>query len=348
MLALAFGIGTAAEDKAMAQQQTPTPRLPVEGKFPSLGGATGWLNSKPLTPAELVGKVVLVDFWTYSCINWLRTEPYVRAWAGKYGNHGLVTIGVHTPEFGFEKNVDNIRWAAKNFDVGYPIAIDSDYKVWRAFENRYWPAIYLIDAEGRIRYRQFGEGDYERTETAIQNLLAEAGTSGFDHAPVAAEGKGVELAADWENVRSPETYAGSGRGENFASPGGVVAGGLGEYQIPERLGLNQWAVSGTWSIGAEAAAVKSANGRLAFRFHARDLNLVMGPARPGASIRFRVSIDDEAPAAERGLDVDRDGGGAVTEQRLYQLVRQKRMIDDRTFAIEFVDPGAELFVFTFG
>jgi thiol-disulfide isomerase/thioredoxin len=349
-LAVAIGAGIIfAENKAMTEQPTSAgARLPVEGQFPSLAGATGWLNSKPLTTADLGGKVVLVDFWTYSCVNWLRTEPYVRAWADKYMEHGLVIIGVHTPEFGFEKNVDNIRWAAKNYDVRYPIAIDSDYAVWRAFDNHYWPAIYLIDAEGRIRYRQFGEGDYDRTERAIQELLVEAGMSGFDRAPVSADGKGVEAAADWDSVRSPETYAGSARGENFSSPGGIIPGGSGDYEIPERLRLNQWAVSGSWNIGSEAAIVKASNGRLAFRFHARDLNLVMGSAPPGSTVRFRVRIDGQPPGADGGLDVAREGSGSIAQQRLYQMIRQKHPIVDRTFEIEFLDPGAELFVFTFG
>lgn len=351
-LALAVAIGAGiilAENKGMSNQMTSTgSRLPVEGQLPSLGGATGWLNSKPLVAADLRGKVILVDFWTYSCINWLRTEPYVRAWADKYRDHGLVVIGVHTPEFGFEKNVENIRWAAKNYRVDYPIAIDSDYAVWRAFDNHYWPALYFVDSEGRIRHHQFGEGDYERSEAVIQELLAEAGRSGFERQTVAAEAVGVEAAADQETLGSPETYVGSARGENFASPGGAFPGGPGHYDIPERLRLNQWALAGSWNIGSEAAVVKAPHGRLAFRFHARDLNLVMGPAVPGASVRFRVRIDGQAPATDSGLDLDGGGNGSVAEQRLYQLIRQKQPIVDRTFEIEFLDSGAELFVFTFG
>ena len=350
--ALAFAMGAGiilVESKAMTAQIAGTAtRLPVEGQFPSLDGATGWLNSNPLTAADLRGKVVLVDFWTYSCVNWLRTEPYIRAWADKYKDQEFVVIGVHTPEFGFEKNVDNVRWAAKNYDVRYAIAIDSDYGVWHAFDNQSWPAIYLIDAEGRIRYRQFGEGDYDRTEAAIQDLLGEAGMSGFDRSRVAVEGKGVEAAADRDTVQSPETYAGSARGQNFASPGGVAPGGPGNYTLPVRLRLNEWAVSGSWNIGREAAVVKAPSGRLAFRFHARDVNLVMGPALPGGAVRFRVRIDGQVPDADGGLDIDKDGSGAIAEQRLYQLIRQKRPIVDRTFEIEFLDPGAELFVFTFG
>ena len=320
----------------------------TEGDLPSLDGATGWINTEALKLTDLRGKVVLVQFWTFSCINWLRTEPYVRAWAEKYKDAGLVVVGVHTPEFSFEKDTDNIKWAAKTYRVDYPIAVDSNYSVWRAFNNSYWPALYFIDAEGRIRHHQFGEGNYERSEAIIQELLVEAGKSGFDRQSVDVADTGIEAAANWESLQSQETYIGSARGENFASPGGVVPGGPGDYTIPERLRLNQWAMSGSWNVGSEGAIVKASGGRIAFRFHARDVNLVMGPALPRGVVRFRVRIDGQAPAGDAGVDVDKDGRGTVVEQRLYQLIRQKRPIVDKLIEIEFVDSGAELFVFTFG
>jgi thiol-disulfide isomerase/thioredoxin len=338
------------EEETMTQPMLlETSTLPVEGRLPSLTGATGWLNSKPLTPAELRGKVVLVEFWTYSCINWLRVQPYVRAWSEKYRDHGLVVIGVHTPEFGFEKNLDNIRWATRHLRVDYPIAIDSDYAVWRAFDNHYWPAFYFVDAEGRIRHHQFGEGNYEESEAVIQQLLSEAGRNGFDAAPVQVEGLGVETAADWDNLGSPETYLGYGRTDNFLSPGGVSADAPALYTIPERLlPRNYWAFAGNWTIRLESATLNGADGRIAFRFHARDVNLVMGPAAPDAPVKFRVRIDGNSPGADAGVDVDADGNGVVAEQRLYQLVRQGQPIVDRTVEIEFLDPGVQLFVFTFG
>ena len=322
--------------------------LTSEGKFPSLDGATGWLNSKPLDSAELRGKVVLVDFWTYSCINWLRTEPYIRAWAEKYKNQGLVVIGVHSPEFAFEKNVDNVRRYAMEMKVDYPIAIDSDYGIWRAFSNNYWPALYLIDAEGRIRHHQYGEGGYERTEAMIQQLLVEAGKSGFDRDPIGIEGTGVEAAADTDTLGTSETYVGYARTVNFASDGGVVEDAPSLYAVPEDLRLNHWALSGRWSIGREATTLIEANGRIAFRFRARDVHLVMGPAARGSTVRYKVRIDGEAPGKNAGLDVAEDGTGTAKEQRLYQLVRQQQPIADRTFEIEFLDPGVEAFSFTFG
>jgi thiol-disulfide isomerase/thioredoxin len=323
-------------------------RLPVEGQMPSLGGATAWLNSQPLTPASLRGKVVLVDFWTYTCINWRRTLPYLRAWAEKYKNDGLVVIGAHTPEFSFEHNVDNVRWAMKDMRIDYPIAIDNDYAIWRSFNNEYWPALYFVDARGHVRHHQFGEGDYERSELIIQQLLAEAGISGIGHQLASVEVRGLEVAADWGNLRSPETYVGYEHTENFASPGGAVLNKPRTYAYPKRLALNHWALLGDWSVGKEAVVPNAAGGRIAYHFHARDLNLVMGPSARGASVPLRVLIDGQPPGVVHGSDVDDQGNGTVTEQRLYQLVRQQEPIADRQFEIEFLDSGVEVFDFTFG
>jgi thiol-disulfide isomerase/thioredoxin len=323
-------------------------RLPTEGQLPSLGGATGWLNSPPLTAAGLRGSVVLIDFWTYTCINWLRTLPYVRAWAGKYRDQGLVVIGVHTPEFTFEGNVDNVRRAAADMQVGYPIAIDSDYAVWRAFRNQYWPALYFADSHGNIRHHQFGEGDYETSERIIQQLLAETGSGGTDDELVSVDARGAEAAADWASLESPENYVGYERTENFASPGGLLPGERYVYAVPVRLPLNHWALSGDWTAGRQATTLNEAGGQIANRFHARDLHLVMGPATPGTSVRFRVLIDGQPPGAAHGADVDDQGHGTVTEQRLHQLVRQRGPVTDRTFEIDFLDPGVEAYVFTFG
>ena len=275
-----------------------------------LHGATGWLNSAPLTAADLRGKVVLIDFWTYTCINWLRSLPYVRAWAEKYKNEGLVVIGVHTPEFAFERNIDNVRRAAKEMKVDYPIAIDNDYAIWRAFNNQYWPALYFIDAQGRIRHHKFGEGEYEQSEKAIQGLLTEAGIRGVGRELVAVDARGAEAAADWGNLKSPENYVGYERTENFASPGGAILDKLVSTCAPASLGLNQWALAGDWTVGKQAARLNEANGRIAYRFHARDLHLVMGPAARGTSVRFRVLIDGQPPGAAHGIDVDerRRGG----------------------------------------
>jgi thiol-disulfide isomerase/thioredoxin len=323
-------------------------QLPVEGELPSLGSATGWLNSPPLTAADLRGKVVLIDFWTYTCINWLRSLPYVRAWADKYKDQGLVVIGVHTPEFEFEKNVDNVRRAVKDMRVDYPVAIDSDYAVWRAFRNHSWPALYFIDAQGRIRHHHFGEGEYERSERIIQQLLSEARTGGSGRELVAPDARGAEAAADWASLKSPENYVGYERTQNFASPGGAASDKGRVYAVPARLRLNHWALSGDWTMKRQATVLNKANGRIAYRFHARDLHLVMGPAAPGTSVRFRVLIDGQPPGAAHGIDVDDNGNGTVTEQRLYQLIRQAKPIADRQFEIEFLDSGVEAFAFTFG
>jgi thiol-disulfide isomerase/thioredoxin len=322
--------------------------LPVEGTMPSLAGATTWLNSPPLTTDGLRGKVVLVDFWTYTCINWLRTQPYLRAWSEKYKEQGLVVVGVHSPEFEFEKDIDNVRAAAKSLRVDYPIAVDSDHAVWRAFRNQYWPALYLIDAQGRIRHHQFGEGGYEDSERAIQQLLKEAGAWDVGQGLVTVEGRDAEAAPDWDNLKSPENYVGLDRTQNFASPGKALLGKARGYALPDRLRLNHWALAGDWTITKQASTLNKAGGKIAYRFHARDLHLVMGPAARGASVRFRVLIDGKPPLAAHGTDVDAQGHGTVTGQRLYQLIRQPKPIADRSFEIEFLDPGVEAFAFTFG
>ncbi len=322
--------------------------LPVEGELPSLGGASGWLNSQPLTKDGLRGKVVLVDFWTYTCINWLRSLPYVRGWAGKYKEQGLVVIGVHTPEFRFEKDVDNVRRAVEDMKIDFPIAIDNDYAIWRAFDNHYWPALYVIDAQGRIRHHQFGEGGYERSERIIQQLLGETGITGIGDQLAAVDARGVEAEADWADLKSPENYLGHERTENFVSPGGAVVDKRRVYAAPARVKLNDWALSGDWTVKKDAVVLNKANGRIAYRFHARDLHLVMGAAVRGASVRFRVLIDGQPPGAAHGTDVDEQGNGTVAEQRLYQLIRQSTPIADRQFEIEFLDPGVEAFAFTFG
>jgi thiol-disulfide isomerase/thioredoxin len=334
--------------RAPAGLHVASARLPDEGELPSLDGATGWLNSPPLTPAGLRGKVVLVDFWTYTCINWLRQLPYLRAWADKYSSHGLVVIGVHTPEFSFEQAADNVRRAVEEMRIDYPVALDNDYSVWRAFDNHYWPALYFADAQGRIRHHHFGEGEYEQSEMVIQQLLTEAGYADAGDGPVSVEAGGLEAPADWGTLRSAENYAGYARTENFASAGGAVRDKSHLYTIPARLLLNQWALSGDWTMGEEAIALNAPDGRIACRFHARDLNLVMGPAAPGSPVRFRVLLDGQPPGEARGTDVDSDGSAVLTQQRVYQLIRQPGPINDRTFEISFLDRGAHAYSFTFG
>jgi len=321
--------------------------LPIEGPMPSLDGAVAWLNSPPLTREALRGKVVVVDFWTYSCVNCLRTLPYVRAWYDKYKDQGLVVIGVHAPEFAFEKNIDNVRRSVKDLGIDYPVAIDNDYAIWRAFDNRYWPAHYFVDAEGRIRYHHFGEGDYAQSEAVIQKLLAEAGAKvagGF----VQPDTGGVAMAAADVASQSPETYLGYSRAEHFASPGGAERDRAHDYAIPPALTTDQWALSGTWNVGDEKATLAKPGGRIAFRFHARDVNLVLGPGADGKPVRYRVTIDGKPIGDDRGMDVDANGEGTVTSQRLYQLVRVKGDVSDRTFEIEFLDAGVQAFAFTFG
>jgi thiol-disulfide isomerase/thioredoxin len=324
--------------------------LPVEGELPAFGGATGWLNSPPLTPDGLRGKVVLVNFWTYTCINWLRQLPYVRAWAAKYSDQGLVVIGVHTPEFGFEHDPDNVRRAVQDMQVGYPVAIDNDYGVWIAFDNNYWPALYFADAQGQIRHHSFGEGQYEVSEMIIKQLLAEAGSGdlGQGLVSVVVDASGVEAAADWATLGSPENYTGYARTENFASPGGVLPGQPHLYTAPALLRLNEWALSGDWTVAEQPATLNTAGGQITYRFRARDLHLVMGPVAPGTSVPFRVLLDGQPPGAAHGLDLDGQGHGTVTEQRLYQLIRQPEPVTERTFEITFLDPGVAAYAFTFG
>ncbi len=322
--------------------------LRSEGRLPPFSGATGWLNSSPLTPDELRGKVVLVDFWTYTCINWLRTLGYVRAWSEKYGDHGLVVVGVHTPEFPFERDVDNVRAAAKDMRVEYPIALDSEYAVWEAFSNRYWPAVYIADADGRIRHHHFGEGGYEECERVVQQLLQDAGREAIPDDLVSVADDGFEAQADWANLESPETYLGYGQAQHFASPGGAEHDEARAYAPPDQLRLNQWAVSGDWTIGRGACVLDGADGRIAFRFHARDVNLVMGPPARGTSVPFVVLVDGEPPGATHGLDVDEQGHGTLSEQRLHQLIRERGSIRDRTFEITFLAPSVEAYCFTFG
>jgi thiol-disulfide isomerase/thioredoxin len=295
-------------------------RVPVFGRLhmPSLGGATAWLNSEPLGPAELRGHVVLVDFWTLTCINWLRTEPYIRAWSRAYRDDGLVVIGVHTPEFSFEHDVDRVRQATKERDIDYPVAVDDDYEVWSAFDNHYWPALYFVDAEGIIRDEHFGEGRYEQSERVIQRLL------GVERELVSVEGVGVEAEADWEHLRTPETYLGSGRSEGL-----------------------RWSLAGEWTIGRERVVLDQAGGSISYRFHARDAHLVLAHGAP-APIPFRVRLDGEPPGPSHGVDVDEDGTGLLRDGRLYQLVRERGAVRERTLEITFLAPGAEAYVFTFG
>ena len=323
-------------------------QLPVEGELPAFDGATGWLNSPPLTPAGLRGKVVLVDFCTYTCINWIRTLPYVRAWAEKYSSQGLVVIGVHTPEFPFERHVDNIRWALREMRIDYPVAIDNDYAVWSAFDNHYWPALYFADAQGKLRHHYFGEGAYGQSEMIIQQLLAEAGSAVARGDLVSVDAGGVAAAADWDSLGSPETYLSYERAESLASPGGPVPGRAHGYTAPARLLLNQWALAGDWTMADQAATLNAAGGRITCRFHARDLNLVMGPPDPAAAVPFRVLLDGQPPGTAHGIDVDDQGNGTARQQRLYQLIRQYGRITDRTFEIVFPDPGVQAYVFTFG
>jgi cytochrome c biogenesis protein CcdA/thiol-disulfide isomerase/thioredoxin len=321
--------------------------LPVEGVAPSLDGAVEWLNSKPLTTEELTGKVVVVDFWTYSCINCLRAIPYVRAWAEKYRDHGLVVIGVHAPEFAFERNVDNIKKAITTLGIGYPVAVDNEYKIWRAFDNEYWPAHYFIDAKGQIRHHHFGEGDYDESEQVIQQLLTEAGDKSVPTGMVAVNASGAEAASAKSDVKSPETYVGYDRADHFVSPGGVVQDASHVYAAgtPE---LNDWSLAGDWTIGNERAQSNAKDSAIVYRFHARDLHLVLGPSPDGKPVRFVVTIDGKSPGAAHGVDVDPEGNGIVTAQRLYQLVRDPDAVADHTFEIRFLDPGAQAYAFTFG
>jgi len=319
-----------------------TPDISLGTRFPSLAGATGWLNSQPLTPAELTGKVVLVDFWTFTCINWLRTAPYVRAWSRAYRDDGLVVIGVHTPEFSFEHEIDRVRPATEERGIDYPVALDNDYAVWNAFENHYWPALYFLDADGIIRDRHFGEGRYEQSERVIQRLL------GVEREPVPVEGLGVEAEADWDHLGTPESYLGYVRAEHFASPDGAAFDERRAYELPALLPLNHWALAGEWTIGREKVVLEQAGGSIAFRFHARDAHLVLSAGTGREPIPFRVLLDGEAPGASHGVDVDEQGNGLLGDGRLYQLVRQHDAVRERTIQITLHEPGAEGYVFTFG
>jgi thiol-disulfide isomerase/thioredoxin len=325
-----------------------TLQLPVEGVLPPLDGATDWLNSEPVTESRLLGRAVLVEFWTFTCINWIRTLPYVRAWSEKYRADGLVVIGVHTPEFAVERDINAIRRAVRAMRIDFPIAVDSNYAIWQAFGNEYWPALYFIDRDGQIRHHRFGEGEYEYSEIVIQRLLAAAGASDVNRELVSVDPQGIEAQADWDNLRSPETYVGSNRAENFVSLGGAAADQRRVFERPARLRLNEWALSGDWTVGGQAAALNVAGGRIVHRFHARDLHLVTGPGPAAEPVPFRVLLDGEPPGEAHGGDVDDRGEGTVTETRLHQLIRQRGPIVDRTFEITFLDPGAHAYVFTFG
>jgi thiol-disulfide isomerase/thioredoxin len=331
---------------AIAMPLQPTPAGSDDISMPA-AAATEWLNSPPQTATVLRGKVVVVQFWTYTCVNWRRTLPYIRAWDAKYREQGLVVIGVHTPEFDFEENVANVRSALGEMHIDYPVAIDNKHVIWNAFHNVYWPALYLLDAHGHIRHRQFGEGEYARTEREIQKLLAEPGGHPSNHLAVVAP-LGAEVPADLENLRSPESYAGYEMAERFASRGGAVPNRRHEYVAPNRLSLNEWALSGSWTIGKQAAVLEEANGKIVYRFHARDLNLVMAPSTLGTPVRFRVLIDGHSPGAASGADIDEQGYGTVSEARMYQLIRQSGKIADRESVIEFLSSGVSVYDFTFG
>ncbi|MEO9079863.1 MAG: cytochrome c biogenesis protein DipZ [Rhodanobacter sp.] len=338
-----------------AVRPTPAPQpvlkagepLPVEGEFPSLAGATGWINSKPLTVESLRGKVVLVDFWTYSCINCIRTLPYVRGWYDKYKDHGLVIIGVHAPEFAFEKNPDNVAKAVKDLRVDYPVALDNNYAIWRGFNNEYWPAHYFIDAQGRIRSHHFGEGNYHESEDVIRQLLTDAGQKNLPGGYVNDDHHGVEAAASDDRTRSPETYVGYARAMNFAG-GKVAHDDDWDYHAPKVLATNQWSLDGRWTVHDEKAQLDKAGGSIIYRFRGRDLHLVLGPASDGKPVRFRVTIDGKPPGVDHGMDTDADGNGTVSSQRLYQLVRQANGTGERLFEITFLDPGVQAYAFTFG
>jgi thiol-disulfide isomerase/thioredoxin len=343
---LRAGGASASLAGALAEAGTPEANERESLQLAALRRATEWLNSPPLSATNLLGKVVLVQFGTYTCINWLRTLPYVRAWVQRY-KPGLVVIGVHTPEFAFEKNLENVRRALQQMKLDFPIAIDNDYAIWRAFNNRAWPALYFIDGRGRLREHRFGEGEYERSEKAIRGLLAETGATGDDQGAVPIAASGFELQADWRNLKSPENYLGYDRTENFSSPGGAALARRRIYAAP-RLELNRWALAGEWTMANQATVLNRAGARIVCRFHARDVHLVMGTLRQESPVRFRVSMDGQAPGPAHGLDVDDSGSGTVREQRLYQLIRQPGPIVDRTFESEFLDAGVEAFAFTFG
>jgi hypothetical protein len=312
--------------------------MPAQTPLAALDHATGWINSQPLTAQQLRGSVVVIQFWTYSCINWLRSLPQVRAWSAQYAGHGLVTIGVHTPEFAFERRRENVERAAHDLGVSYPIALDADYAIWHGFNNHYWPALYVLDAHGHVRHHHFGEGDYDASETVIRRLLTDARATRLPR-PAAVDARGVEIPADWDNLRSPETYLGSQRAERFTASDDATA---------PRLSLNRWALSGAWRTTEDAVVLGEPDGKIIYRFHARDLHLVMAPGPAGGYGRFRVLIDGQPPGTDHGLDVDEQGRGLLETPRLYQLIRQRNRVDSRTAEIAFLDPGARAYVFTFG
>jgi cytochrome c biogenesis protein CcdA/thiol-disulfide isomerase/thioredoxin len=342
----AFGAPQLAPTNANAAEQTPA--LPDEGPMPELSGAVAWLNSPPLTRDVLRGKVVVIDFWTYSCVNCLRALPYVEGWSAKYKDAGLVVIGVHTPEFAFEKERSNVEQAVRDLKISYPVAMDSNYKIWQAFHNEYWPAHYFIDGKGRIRHHHFGEGEYDESERVIQELLKEDGAKSLADGTINVTASGAEAAPDSRNTGSAETYIGYKRAEHFASAQLFAQDTRMAYTPQLRLTLNQWALGGSWKVGPESAVLDSAPGKIVFRFHARDLHLVLGPTKNGKPIRFKVTLDGTAPGDDHGSDTDTAGAGTVQGHRLYQLIRQKGAVEDRTFEIEFLDPGVQAFAFTFG
>jgi cytochrome c biogenesis protein CcdA/thiol-disulfide isomerase/thioredoxin len=343
--AMTMKVGPSMMMAAAADQGT---SLPVEGQIPDLSGAVAWLNSPPLAAQSLRGHVVLVDFWTYSCINCLRALPYVESWAEKYRKSGLIVIGVHAPEFAFEREIGNVKQAIAKLGITYPVAIDNNYAIWRGFNNEYWPAHYFIDAGGRIRRHHFGEGNYAESERVIQQLLISSGQTHVPDGIVSVDGTGAEAAADNQDTGSPETYIGAERAMNFASPGGEIVGVAHSYTVPAWLNLNDWELSGDWRVGRQDAVTTAAGAGIAFRFHARDLHLVLGPSVNGQSVRFKVMIDGQPPGADHGVDTDAAGNGVINGQRLYQLVRQHQTVVDRTFTIQFLDPGAAAYSFTFG
>ena len=344
----ALGAPKPAAALAPINSAEPTPPLADEGPMPELTGAVAWLNSPPLTRDQLRGKVVVMDFWTYSCINCLRALPYVEGWAAKYKDAGLVVIGVHTPEFAFEKERANVEQAVRDLKITYPVAIDSNYKIWQAFHNEYWPAHYFIDGQGRIRYHHFGEGEYDESERVIQQLLKDNGAKSLADGTINVSATGAEAAPDLADTRSPETYVGYKRAEHFASAQLFAQDTRMAYTPLPRLTLNQWALGGSWKVGPESAVLETAPGKIIYRFHARDLHLVLGPTKTGKPIRFKVTLDGTAPGGDHGSDTDPSGAGTVQGHRLYQLIRQKGPVEDRTLEIEFQDPGVQAFAFTFG
>ena len=351
LVVLVTGTAHAAEQAhghSGAYMVSPAAPPSPEAMIPSLAGATTWINSAPIPPQELRGKVVLIDFWTYTCINWRRTVPSLRAWFERYGKSGLLLIGAHSPEFPFEKDLDNVRQFTREFGVDWPVAVDTDFSIWRAFGNEYWPALYVFDAKGRLRHQTFGEDGYAEAEQIIRQLLQEAGQRDLGSKATTVDPRPFEKPADWKDLRSPENYLGQQRTVGFASPGGIVSGEARPYEAPAKMSLNRWALSGTWTVGPDRSVAAAAGAKMSYRFHARDLHLVMGPETRGNAIRFRVRLDGKPPGGSHGLDVDADGNGTLKDQRMYQLIRQSGPIQDRTFEIEFLDPGAGAFSFTFG